>query len=242
MSARERSSDGRRGGRCSIVSAPMLATPRLQSPRRTALPFGWASSLSDSLYGSSQGSVVAFVNSPVGASVYWPSHGSGKPQLWPTRSERVASQHHSPWLGTAAVSVRRSEPITWTPPPPPITPTRRQHPGFTATTHTSSLRTPLRRVRTPGEQRCQLVDAVPRSPMTSGLTPGVSQTDLHVPPRVSAQPMHMSPGATRLLHAHPRLDGSSTDHADTTPRSSKARARRLASHLHRMPRGSDLTI
>ena len=157
------------------------------------------------------------------------------------RSERVASQHHSPWLGTAAVSVRRSEPITWTPPPPPITPTRRQHPGFTATTHTSSLRTPLRRVRTPGEQRCQLVDAVPRSPMTSGLTPGVSQTDLHVPPRVSAQPMHMSPGATRLLHAHPRLDGSSTDHADTAPRSSKAfeAGQPLASHAAGVTSPSD---
>ena len=51
-----------------------------------------------------------------------------------------------------------------------------------------------------------------------------------------------TPPRRRLLHAHPALDGSGTDHwPHGAPQTTKAKSRRLAAQLHRMLRGSDLT-
>ena len=231
-----------------MVATPMSVRDCSPTPhsRGGTLPVEWASSLSGSLYGSSRGSVVAFFNSPAGASVYWPSHGSGSPQPWPRTNECVPPHRHSPWLGTTAVCICRNKKASCSPPPsPPFTSpsastftsrlarVQQPAPGFanlqSPPSHTTingmpfsrNLRTPLRHVGTPGERG--------RDSLSGPLT---------------ARPMRVgpSPVAARLLHAHPLLDGSSTDNADTAPRSSKARARRLAAHLHRMPRGSDLTV
>lgn len=159
---------------------------------------------------------VAFYCSPVGSTIYWPSEGVGlPPKVWhETSAEPDAvppAFTSSPWApGTTAARLAHPEP-----PSPSMVPPRLL-------------------------SRDLLDDASPLSPR--GMRIAVRTTDTpgeslaHYSPRTAAADATMPPLPRRLLHGRPDMDASGTDNGTVTPRTSKARVRRMAAQINRLPR------
>ena len=225
-----------------------------------AAPDFHSGSMLSSQYGST-GSAVQFFNSPIGATVYWPSAGLGlRPRSWQSQFPKgtPAAARSKPCVpGTMAVRLRPlgPMPLALDPPPlhnsPPGSPPRLGGSGG----HSSprGMRHSLRSITTVGERNARRPDLSPRS--LAGTRGGGASVavlalaqqqqqqddEADIPTEVQDEGDE-TPPRRRLLHAHPALDGSGTDHwPHGAPQTTKAKSRRLAAQLHRMLRGSDLT-
>ena len=161
---------------------------------------------------------LAFVCSPHGSAACWPDAGRLEPRLWP-RTPAVSS---GPSLAHVARPSSSWVPVRASPDAPP-TPVVLQIPAAGRPASPRGLTIPLRPCTSPGDRLLRYHrSSVPEPAPEPAPEPLVAQ-------------LSKAPLASRLIHNHPDVDGSSTNHCDTTPHTRSARARRIAAHVGRMP-------